>query len=186
MEIAERSGAVDRADSVLWMKMMQIETRVEIVLKEDLGVSWFKPSMEDKLRLLTLEGWEEKYRVSLNWILVQLVPFWRKRFVSYRKVGGKSLGVSVATLVGKKSEEILKQKLSEQFPDGENLARWRVREQARQWDISWDQPIRVEDWEHPQETILRYQRRMVAERRERKSWVAKRKRRRYRDNPWVG
>lgn len=175
---------VDRSDSMLLMKMMGVAARVEEVLKQSLSVSWFLPSQEDQLRLLVLEGWEEKYRISLDWMLKQLVPYWRSRFTRYRK--SKSMGVSIATLIGKKSEEFLRQRILEAYPDGENLLQWKMGEQARQWSVEWDNPPKKEDWENPREVITQYQKRMTVERRERKTWMAKRKRRRYRNNPWIG
>jgi len=174
---------VEKVEAVLQMRMLRVTAIVEEVLKRDLGVSWFKPSLEDQLRLLVLTGWEEKFKISIAWMLKQLVPFWRGRFARYQK--GSGLGFRIATLVGKKSEQMLQQRIAEQFPDREHLTRWRTKEQARQWSLAWDREPKVENWEHPHEVILQYQRGMNRERRERKSWVRRRKRRRYRNNPWI-
>lgn len=173
---------MEKADVVLQMRMMLVTERVETFVKKKLGVSWFKPSTEDQLRLLTLAGWEQKHKISIEWMLQQLVPYWRSRFAKYRKSQG--LGVTISTLVGKKSEEFIKQKIVEAFPEGENWDQWRVLAQARQWEEAWEHPIKNEDWENPHEVILQYQRRMVAERRERNIWVRERKKRKYRNNPW--
>src|SRR6266700_4834685 len=104
---------VEKVDSLLQWKMLKVSAVVEEVLKRDFAVSWCKPSLEDQLRLLTLTGWEQKYKVSIKWMLQQLVPFWKKRFARYQK--GQGLGFRIATLVGKKSEQMLQQRIGEQF-----------------------------------------------------------------------
>jgi hypothetical protein len=175
---------MDVRERVLLRKVMGIVARVENQLKKEFGVGWFRLKQEDEIRLLRLEGWEEKYKVPVEWILRQLVPFWREKYSKYSKKVG--LGVTVATLTGKKSEEILQQRIAEEFPDGENIARWKVREQQRQWEIVSDRSNGREDWMEPGKTLKKYRTRMERERQERQTWATKTKKRRYRNNPWIG
>lgn len=174
---------MDLRERVLLRKVMGIVARVETQLKKEFGVGWFRLRQEDEIRLLKLEGWEEKYKVSVEWILRQLVPFWRDKYSKYSKKVG--LGVTVATLTGKKSEEILQQRIAEEFPDKENLARWKATAQQRQWDIVWDGAKRKEDWLEPGKTIRKYRNRMERERQERKEWAEQTRKRHYRNNPWL-
>jgi hypothetical protein len=164
-------------------KALAVGAEVESFVKGALGVTWFKPSEEDKLRLLIFAQWRERYRLSIPLMLTWLIPIWRERFTKFKK--GNSIGVSISTLTGRKSEEILKKKLEESFPDQENLKNWRSHEQAAQWARFWDKLPMKEDWEFPGDMVRKYQERMMSERRHRNKFAKEQQRRRYRNNPWV-
>lgn len=170
-----------REQLALQMRTQQVLTEVEEIMKKDFGVKYFRLKQEDQLRLLRLKQWEEKYAVSLRWMLKQLIPFWREKYSKYSgKVG---FGVTISTLVGKVSEEIILGKIWEQFPDGENKLQMKSVSQQYQWTRIWDAP-RKESWDDPVEAIRKYQSRMLEERQDRKLWARKLCRRRYRTNPW--
>jgi hypothetical protein len=173
-----------KEERAIWMKAAAVSATVETILKRDFDVSWFKPSSEDELRLLKLAQWRERYHASISWMLHQLIPIWRKKFSQYSR-HRQGLGVSIATLVGKKSEEIIKIKILEEFPDQELHLRWRSALQQRQWNEIFDES-KKEDWSNPAQAIARYKRRIEIEREERKAWEQRLRKRHYRNNPWLG
>ena len=162
---------------------MGVAAEVEAILKRDYGVRWFRVKVNDQLRLLRLKQWEEKYRVPMEWILAQLIPFWREKYSKYQRSQG-GFGVTVATLVGSVSEEVLRGKIKHMFPDGENLQRWRAREQLRQWTVVWDRR-ETRFSEDPVRAVREYRDVIQRERRGRKKWMKILAKRPYRGNPWV-
>lgn len=171
-----------KGERVILRKCMGITARVEDSAKREFGVQWFRPKLEDQLRLLTLEHWEEKYRVKLEWMLQQLIPYWRERYTKFRK--GTGLGVSIATLTGRKSEERLRQRILETWPEGEQIESWRQRERERQVAAVLDHGNGREDWEDLKASLQKYQRRMASAREERRRLARELSRRNYRNNPW--
>lgn len=156
--------------------------RVEEVVKREFGVRFWNLKPEDEIRCLRLQQWEEKYRVPLDFILRTIVPVWKKKFARYSQ---GAFGVKIPTLVGKKSEEILKERLKELYPDGENHEQRRAQEQQRQWNY-YREGIRVsEDWITPIRAAKRYQERMAKERLRRSGFEKQARKRPYRGNPWV-
>lgn len=169
-------------DEVIGKRVRRMAGRVEETVKREFGLKWWRLTQEDEIRCLRFEQWEEKYRVSLTWILKTLVPIWRQKFARY-SMG--AFGVKIPTLVGQKSEEILKEKIKQLYPDGENLRQWKATEQQRQWS-QYRQGVRVtENWELPMHAIREYQQRMVRERRDRNEFEKQARLRPYRGNPWI-
>jgi hypothetical protein len=86
----------------------------------------------DQYSLLTLKVWEDKYKVSLKFILIILLPFW-ETFVQRRskKMKRAGLNVRVSTLIGKKSEQILQESIKKLYPNGENIQMWLAEERER-------------------------------------------------------
>jgi hypothetical protein len=84
---------------------------------------------KDKYRLLTLRAWETKYKIDLKTILQILLPFW-EAFVQRRsrKMKKAGLNVRVSTLVGKKSEQILKDQINKLYPSSEHKTLWMMNE----------------------------------------------------------
>lgn len=84
-------------------------------------------SATDRRRLLVLLVWEERYRVSLEWIVEVLLNIYTK----LRKGGRKATGLPVAvrTLVSKRSEEMIELAVTDTYPDNENLTLWEQYEQ---------------------------------------------------------
>jgi hypothetical protein len=87
---------------------------------------------KDKYRLLILRSWTIRYKVSLRYILNQLLPFWES-FIQRRskKMKSRGLNVQVSTLTGKKSEDILKQCIEKDYPNNLNISLWKTSEQER-------------------------------------------------------
>lgn len=175
---------MEKPERVLMRKVMAIGAEVETILKKEFSVQWFKPSAEDSLRLLILGQWRERYRISVTQILRWLIPIWREQFTKFSQ--GKGIGVSISTLTGKKSEEILKERIGKEFPEQEHLARWKSQEQQRQWEQVCDRGVVKEDWEHPRAMVAAYQKRVQSERRLRKKFAQEQQKRNYRGNPWIG
>lgn len=169
-------------DEVIEKRVRRMAGRVEVLVKQEFGLRWWKLKPEDEIRCLRLEQWEQKYRVSLKWIILTLVPIWKKKFARY---ASGAFGVKIATLVGDKSEEILRCKILELFPDGENIRQWKAGEQQRQWSRYREGIRQRENWEYPSQAVTDYQQRMMREREARKSFEKKAQRREYRNNPWI-
>jgi hypothetical protein len=87
---------------------------------------------KDKESLLILKTWEDKYKVSLRFILLILLPFWES-FVQRRsrKMKRAGLNVRVSTLTGKKSEQILVENINKLYPNEENKQIWISHERER-------------------------------------------------------
>lgn len=170
-------------DDRLERRIRRIAGRVEELVKTEFGVKWWNLKKEDEVRCLRLAQWEETYRVSLEFILKTLVPVWKQKFARY-SMG--AFGVKIATLVGQKSEEILKGKIFELYPDGENIRQWKANEQQRQWNLYREGIKSRENWENPGQAAKEYQQRMIRERNARKVFESKAKKRPYRNNPWIG
>jgi hypothetical protein len=156
--------------------------RLEEIVREEFGVKYWKLREEDEIRCLRLEQWEDRYRVSLRFILTTIVPIWKQKFARY---SAGAFGVKIPTLVGQKSEEILKQKIAELFPNGENIQQWKATAQQRQWTQYRDGIKQKENWENPRDAVREYQQRMIRERELRKEFEKKARLRPYRGNPWI-
>jgi hypothetical protein len=163
-------------------RVASVTGRIEEIVKEEFGVKFWRLKEEDEIRCLRLVQWEEKYHVSLRFILTTIVPIWKQKFARY---SAGAFGVKIPTLVGQKSEEILKQKIAELSPNGEHIQVWRAREQQRQWSRYREGIRQKENWEDPGKAVTDYQHRMERERELRKEFEAKARLRPYRGNPWV-
>lgn len=170
-------------ERILIRKGMKISLEVETVLKRKFGIKWFRPSEEDELRLLRLDQWREKYHVTLTWMLMELIPYWRKKYSQYGN--GSGMGVTVATLTGEISERIIVSRIKEVFPDNQLERAWRAKEQDSQWEEIFDRGRCREDWDNPQIALRQYRNRILEERGERQKWQKKLSQRRYRGNPWL-
>jgi hypothetical protein len=163
-------------------KKQKVASRIEEIVKAEFGIRFWQLKPEDELRCLRLAQWEEKYRVSLRFILKEIVPIWKQKFARY---SAGAFGVKIPTLVGSKSEEILRQKIVELFPNGENIQQWKATAQQRQW-FQYREGIRLqENWEYPSQAVENYQHKMERERELRKEFEKKARLRPYRNNPWV-
>ena len=169
-----------RQERILARRVMAVLTEVEHVLRRNHNVKWFRLKKEDEIRLLRLKQWEEKYRVSISYILGKLIPFWTQKYAKYSKA---VFGTTISTLVGSVSEKVLQEAVAKDYPDGENEKRWKAMTQQRQWARIWDGP-RKENWQDPIQAVREYRNRMKLERADRKSWARKLARRKYQGNPW--
>jgi hypothetical protein len=110
-------------------RVAHVRSIVDDVLKEEFGRRLYRLKREDELRLLVLLTWKERYKVSVKWILKFLIPIWSSKFAKYKTK--TSLGCRVATLVGKRSEEIIRERLDKEFPHQENIRDYKERERIR-------------------------------------------------------
>jgi hypothetical protein len=81
--------------------------------------------VKEPLRLVKLKVWEERYHVSLTYVLKTILGHWYATMPKDRRTkarDAKSLGIGLAQLTGVAAESILKEKVMEDFPDGENEA----------------------------------------------------------------
>jgi hypothetical protein len=84
-------------------------------------------------RLLRLRVWVELYQVDLTYILNRLLPFWKTWIPKKSKsIASQGLGVRIATLTGKKSEQMLQEFIKQDFPSDQHKA---LRRSYRQNDL---------------------------------------------------
>jgi hypothetical protein len=154
---------------------------MESLVKKEYGLKWWKPRLEDTYRLVRLLQWEEKYMVPVSWILGWLVPIWKQKYSKYQKSG---IGVTIPTLVGTKSEEILVQCIKKDFPDDLHIVRWKAAEKTRQYQTTREERRKI-TWEEPTQAIRQYRKSVQVERNQFRKFSRLMKRRRFRTNPWL-
>jgi hypothetical protein len=113
----------------LQKRIFRLRVIINEVLKEDFNRRLYNLKHDDELRLLTLYTWRDRYRVSIRWMLKFLIKIWSKQFSRFKVKS--SLGCRVATLVGRKSEEIIRERIFREFPNGENKSTWQQAEKDR-------------------------------------------------------
>jgi hypothetical protein len=106
--------------------------RTQVVVKRELGekhtLQWM--SLVDRQRLTVLLVWEQKYKVSLEWMVELLLNHYqgkRKRVTSGRHYRNPALPVRVVTLVSETSRELIENAIEAAYPNGENVQMWRTR-----------------------------------------------------------
>jgi hypothetical protein len=153
----------------------------------------------DSVRLLKLRVWELHYKVEIPEILDLIVPVLLKTRAPAKQSKKPGLGISVAALTGPGAEKILAEELRKRYPDGSHRNYWR--EQRREEDI-----LRERQHQEGADTIVhkskgssllyyrsvkeyqqQYDAQVEQEREEfNRAYGQKwRKRKRYRDNPWI-
>lgn len=183
----------------LRLKTIRIRGRVEEILRNDYHRRLFRMKQQDELRLLILAQWEQKYKVSLSYILETILPYWHKRLAKTAR-SKNGLGVRVTSLIGKISEKLLKDRIAEDFPGDEHKqeAKWERRRfliQRRsgklEMDSDLDFPVTIRkktllDYKSPKQFVRSYRKRITSARKEFDLAVADKKNRRrpYRDSPW--
>lgn len=163
-----------------WAWTWQVDrTAQQLLNKQFFGT----PSLEDQYRLLTLRMWMIKYRVTLEFILSVLVPFWAGKFQSRKRTNDKALGVRIATLSGSVSEKILQTAIKNTYPNGENEISWRAEAQEEYMKVSGTLGS-VDN--HPENFIEEYVRRCLKVRHQNRKLIESGRftRRSYRGNPW--
>lgn len=98
----------------------QAETRLR-QLTHDIGVGYFTIKKEHRYLVLRLPQWEERYQLSAEEWLPELLLYWRKD----RKPTG--LGVKLTTLFGAVSETRVQQYIRSHYPNGEHRDLWFAR-----------------------------------------------------------
>ena len=121
-----RKDIIEREVEKLDRISNQYSYEVEDVLEKIRGTRvklWL--TKDNKYRLLVLRTWEIKYKVDLEFILQTLLPVWDK-FTRTRSRFAKTgaLNVRPATLVGKKSEQILQDAIKKEYKNGQNIKLW--------------------------------------------------------------
>lgn len=172
---------MNASEKALEHRRRLVASRMESFVKTNLKLRWWKLKLEDEYRLIRLLQWEEKYQVSMEWMLHLLLPIWKKMYGRYQRNG---IGVTIATLTGKKSEEIVVQHIQEEFPDRENREQWKARQQTKQFESTKDIPLRKLP-EGMDEFLQGYLARMARQRVERSQFARKMRRRNWRMNPWL-
>lgn len=101
---------------------------VKRVLGEKHTLQWM--SLADRQRLTVFLVWEQKYKVSLEWMVELLLNHYqgkRKRVLSGRYYRNPAMPVRVVTLVSQTSRELVENAIEAHFPNGENVETWKVR-----------------------------------------------------------
>jgi hypothetical protein len=132
---------LDNLSSIASGFIKQVESTLEVIRKEKVNLYL---TQKDIYRLLILRSWTIKYKVSLEYILRNILIFW-EAFVQRRskQMKGRGLNVRVSTLTGKKSEEILKQFIEKDFPNNLNINIWKTSEQERIFRIKETEGIKT-------------------------------------------
>jgi hypothetical protein len=186
-------AALERKVEDVWKRF---ENTVQMTLGDGSNVRFI--SIGDRRRLTVLWVWEQRYRVSVEWILEVLLRVYSKarmRAAPKRKI--KGLPVSVKTLVSKASEAILQQELNRQYPWNEHIEIWRQYEQDRILNKLRAIALLEEGLQDDQQktfldfpSLKKYRRWYEKEMRRRRSWSDSMKRKMkatskpYRGNPW--
>lgn len=180
----------------LQLRSQRLFLLVSKILMEEFKRKIFNMKKEDQYRLLVLDVWKERYRVSIRFILKRLVPYYQSRINKWQKRRyADGLGIRVATLVGVHSEQILKETVEKEFPEAENFNEWRwkqrlailqQREQVNDDGIAIREKT-VHDFSKPERYMKYYQRKTRQKRAEFEKALNndENKKRPYRGNPWL-
>jgi hypothetical protein len=147
-------------------------------------------------RLLRLRVWVERYQVDLTYILSKLLPFWKTWIPKKTKsLVGQGLGVRISTLTGKKSEQLLKEFIGQDFPSDQHKALRRSYLQNELLDKCMNasedgiktanQDKSLFDFTNPRGYLQYYKRRIRHQQFKRERIVQQFKERPYRGNPFV-
>jgi hypothetical protein len=180
----------------LQKRIFRIRVIINDVLKESFGRRLYNLKHDDELRLLILYVWRDRYKVSIRWMLKFLIKIWSKKFSRFKIKS--ALGCRVATLVGNKSEEIIKEKIWKEFPNNENKKNWIQSEQDK--ILSLIKPLKdkrkkvrttsILQAKNPQDFIRRYKKEIRWKNKEKRlssrhnKQLKELKRKTFRDNPW--
>src|SRR6185503_19950220 len=72
---------------------------------------------DDRLRLLNLKVWCERYKVSPDWLVRFLVNYWRRR----SPVKGSIFSTRLSTFCGNVSRQAVELEMQRLYPNGENI-----------------------------------------------------------------
>lgn len=138
------------------------------------------PGRYDRYRLLNLAVWQERYRVSLRFLLQTLFAYYKQIRRRSRTPG---LRITVAALTGIRSRQIIEEAVLATYPSGENFSMARVQDQLRylgQTNIAIHARNPVDRMD---QVAAEYRRRITLRRRAIASGAEK-YRRPWRGNPW--
>lgn len=106
-------------------QLFRIKSEVDAVLRTRFGKALWNVNIPDSCRLVKLKMWEEKYCVSLDYILKTLLPWaWHALPKQARDKAkhSKGLGTKIAVITSASAERFLKEKIREDYHDEENIA----------------------------------------------------------------
>lgn len=116
----------------LLSKSKEAWSRTQAVVKRVLGdkhtLQWM--SITDRKRLTVLLVWEQRYKVSLEWMVETLLLHYqgkRKKIITGRRYRNPALPVRTVTLVSPTSAEIIEKEIEQAYPNDEHLEIWRER-----------------------------------------------------------
>jgi hypothetical protein len=149
----------------------------------------------EQYRLLRLRVWTERYQVDLTYILSRLLPFWKKWIPNKsRAIASQGIGVRIATLTGKKSEQMLQEFIKQDFPSDQHKLLRRSFLQNELLDKYMESSDGIKtgsksknlfDFVRPAGYLQYYRRRMRRQHDEREELSKQFKERPYRGNPFV-
>ena len=120
--------------NALLYKSKEAWSRTQVVVKRVLGekhtLQWM--SIIDRKRLTVLLVWEQRYKVSLEWMVETLLLHYqgkRKKIITGRRYRNPALPVRTVTLVSPTSREIIEKELEQAYPNDEHIVIWRERKQ---------------------------------------------------------
>lgn len=177
----------------LELRPARVRRRVNEITERRWGKSLFRTRTEDQIRLLKLIVWQERYKVSMEYILSILVPVFLDRLPArYRQK--KSLGVRISTLTGRAAERILKDAIKRQYRSEENIGQWAFDRKEEILEARWEDgehvlphPPSILAYASPAKYMAAYRKRI----RQREEWLTHQdaqqinRRRKYRMNPWL-
>lgn len=180
--------------NALLQKSKEAWSRTQVVVKRVLGekhtLQWM--SITDRKRLTVLLVWEQRYKVSLEWIVETLLTHYqgkRKRIITGRRYRNPALPVRTVTLVSPTSREIIEKELAQAYPNDEHLTIWRERKQYEFTAKNLEAPVISKSFvEYPDSKsyVEQYAATMTRHRAD-ESKMADQKRRKgkpYRNSPW--
>jgi len=108
-------------------EVSSIVEHVDDILRKDFNKQLFNPKEPDQIRLLKLRVWSERYCVSVRYILSKLVPYFERLANKHSNRFGtsKGLGTTIAVLTGPAAEAFIKDVISKDYSDGENVIAWK-------------------------------------------------------------
>ncbi len=162
----------DKLDEVLFTTLNQFQDLASEVLNRKI---YLRPSRNDQLKLLNFYTWADKYGLSRKELLSLLLQVWAGKYSK-----SKGLGISISTLLGKKSKEIVIAYVKKTYKSKENFGL--LRQQAIEKIIP---PIVVEEVLDPFEYITTYRARLDVYKEKDEKLAKKFKRRRWRGNPFL-
>lgn len=186
--------AARKEEKVLRRRLFNLHALVDEILQEELERRLYRLSPTDELRLFKLITWRDRYKVSIRFILKTLVPYYAEKF---KRFSGRkdSLGCKLATLLGKKSEVMLRDAIAREFPNDEHVSLWNQEMQYAILDTEAgddeeefiSKPKDMLHFNTPAEYIKSYRRRVNVRRRDLQKLVEdpRRKLRQWRGNPFI-
>lgn len=183
------------AEKKIQHHLFMIETEFAEVLRQQFDRRIFRINDLDKVRLLKLRVWSERYAVPISYILEKVLPLlWQRmpKHVQAKSQKSRTLGVSIAQLTSQTTEQILLNCTLSDFPEGENFENRRearIDDCIELEDIENDtlpsKPKSVLSFKQLSSFVDAYTKRIERKRTTLSRIAVKRRRMKYRTNPWL-